>query len=193
MRRFSLFAILLMSALGLSMSAFGQPAHQKSGTAGPNNLPARHAQLIKPRTASQFSMPPAVKSPSSLKLEQGRSIKAADQEVPTIYGSLIFSYAWQMDDANPGMYSFPAKDPLVLTQEHGGYLTEANGGGTYANSRYYIYYYFEVSGVIFNYWRVFDTDTWECLYTERCQELYVATDMTYDRTTDTLYGCYYNF
>lgn len=193
MRRFSLFAILLMSVLGFSMNAFGQPTHSKSGTTGPETSPARHSSLIKPRTASQFSMPPMVRGPQSLQTNATRSLKAADADVPTIYGSLIFSYDWNLDNANPGMFSFPASAPLTLTKERGGYLTEANGGGTYANNRYYIYYYFEAQGVIFNYWRVFDTDTWECLYSQRCQESYVSSDMTYDRTTGNLYGCYYNF
>lgn len=39
MRRFSLFAVLLLSILGFSMNAFGQPAHQKSGLGEINHPP----------------------------------------------------------------------------------------------------------------------------------------------------------
>ena len=194
MRRFSLFAVLLLSILGFSMNAFGQPAHQKSGLGEINHPPrfGNHSSLIRPRTPSPFSQPPLVRDASAF-TTRSKAPKGAEADVPTIYGSLIFSYAWNLDDANPGIFSFPASAPISLNLVRDGYLTEANGGGTYANSRYYMYYFMEIQGVVFTYWRVFDTDTWECIFSERTADSYVTTDMTYDRTTETLYGCLYNF
>lgn len=192
MRRLYLLSFMLavLAAAGLQMAA--QPLHARTQHSdGVQTGVASYSNLITPRPQTPFQTIPMTRSPYAFsgagKAPQG----AAD--APTIYGSMIFSMEWNLTVANPGMYSFPATPDLKFTLEHEGYLTDANGGGTYADSRYYMYYWFESSGAVFTYFRVFDTDTWEALFSERTVESYVGTDLTYDRTTETIYGCYFSF
>lgn len=193
MRRLYLLSLLFALLAASGFQATGQLLHSKlqhSGGATLSDATQQRLNLITPRPQTPFNAIPQRISPQPF-----GALKAPrnDADAPTIFGSMIFSMEWNLTVANPGIYSFPATSSLKFTPEHLGYLTDANGGGTYANSRYYMYYWFEASGVVFTYFRVFDTDTWEPLFSERTIDNYVGTDLTYDRTTETIYGCYFSF
>lgn len=79
----------------------------------------------------------------------------------TIYGSIIYSDAWT-NSAQYGLYSFKAEnDPVVslVMDFNGGY--QANGGGTYADGKYYYnsYVYTDEMGYTFSTFNTIDLAT----------------------------------
>lgn len=100
----------------------------------------------------------------------------------TIYGSVIFS----SDNTvyPPGIYEFDTTGPQSLIPVAGGENIMSQGGGAYANGRYYSIY---VDKSTYN---VYDTDTWALVQSLPMSN--AALDMTYDPSDGNIYGCFNN-
>ncbi len=123
----------------------------------------------------------------------GITVQAA---TPTIYGSMIYDNGWG-SIANPpyGIYSLPLEEGATLSQVKLGNEYNANGGGVMVDGKYYMVGY-ETSpeGAVMDItYRIFDTENNWALVRSVLQESItsIPTDLTYDPTTDRIYGCFY--
>lgn len=117
----------------------------------------------------------------------------------TIYGSIIYSDSWLGSGAKYGIYSFKADaDPKVTPHmSFGSYL--ANGGGTYADGKYYYnsYVYTEEMGYTFSTFITVDLETGESNRVTQSfiqgsfDQSQITHDLTYDAVTQTVYAIAY--
>lgn len=118
----------------------------------------------------------------------------------TLYGAIIYADSWQNTGAQYGLYSFKAaENPDVKIQREfgGGYL--ANGGGCYANGKYYYnsYVYTEEMGYTFSTFITLDVATGESTKVTQSfiqgtfDQTQITHDLTYDFTTGTIYAISY--
>lgn len=116
------------------------------------------------------------------------------QTQPTIYGSVIFGHGWEdMGSEAPfGIYSLPANDATQMKSVKLDDNLSAFGGGVYVDGRYYMVDYspYDYDGTVS--YRVYDVDAGWRLIEERHLNTYtsMASDLTYDPTTDRVYGCF---
>lgn len=113
----------------------------------------------------------------------------------TIYGSLIYS-----TDASDsyGLYSFEASSYAKPTLVKG-FNVDANGGGCYANGKYYFnsFVYTEEMGYTFSTLYTYDLATGETsqiinsFMQDYFDQTQIINDMTYDPTTDTFFAAGY--
>lgn len=152
--------------------------------------PALTQGLIGPQPASKanFRLPKAKKVAT---VKPPMRAESAD-ETPVLYGSLISYTAGGASDKTYGIYSFPASADLTFTSLVTSPNMLANAGATYANGKYYFIYYTEAMGALLTYYRIADADTWELLSSFRVDNTSLCTDLTYDPTTETIYGCFRN-
>lgn len=117
-------------------------------------------------------------------------LPAAEADAPQLFGALVSTSEAATIAKAYGIYSFPASSDITFTaiNTEPNYL--ANGGGVYINGKYYFVSWFESFGAVFAYFRIADADTWEMLQSARADISSVATDMTYDPVSETIYGCY---
>lgn len=116
--------------------------------------------------------------------------KAAAGNRPTnIVGSLVynnFDYFWDF-----GMYRFTAPEytdtALAITDDF-----QATGGGVRVGQYYYCINVQEMFGYYFVYFRKIDTETWKEVDAKQTQFKDSGSDITYDATTDKVYGCFVN-
>ncbi len=187
MKRLS-FYLVLLTILAVGQSAWAQGLARK---AYPNDGESviRMANIIKPRKASTFvNAAPRI---ASGRMFADAPMKVADGTDPvTVYGCMVFSNQWTLTQPPIGIYSIETTSNGTLDPYKLSPFYEANGGGTYVNGKLYFYYYFEVMGGIFAYWRVIDTDAWETVYSSRTSDNKVATDMTFDRVSEQMFGSF---
>ncbi|MCM1066675.1 MAG: choice-of-anchor J domain-containing protein [Muribaculaceae bacterium] len=118
----------------------------------------------------------------------------------TIYGSIIYADSWVQSGAAYGLYSFKADATPGVNLVHsvtGGYL--ANGGGCYADGKYYFnsYVYTEEMGYTFSTFITMDVATGEMKKNTQSfiqgtfDQSQITHDMTYDPTTGTIYASAY--
>lgn len=117
----------------------------------------------------------------------------------TLYGSLIFSADWSGSTGSYGIYSFNsgayAKPTLLVNQ--GSY--DANGGGCYANGKYYYnsFVYTDEMGYTFSTFLTYDFATGtmskqtQSFMSDTFDQSQITSDMTYDPTTNTVYALSY--
>lgn len=124
----------------------------------------------------------------------GIQAQTATDKLPTVYGSVIFGHGWE--DMLHAPYGIYATDPAngaaispVVTDDR----LKVNGGGTYADGLYYAVNYENYSDGVEVWFRVWDVSAGWKLVREVPLQSYtsVASDLTYDPSTDTLYGCFY--
>lgn len=118
----------------------------------------------------------------------------AQDSLPQVFGSVVFGRGWEDmgDDAPHGIYSLtPNKGEEIALVKRDNRLF-ADGGGVYVDGRYYMIDYssFATDGKI--YFRAFDVQNdWTLLYERTLNNLSsIASDLTYDPTSDTIYGCF---
>ena len=152
--------------------------------------PALTQGLLGPQPVSKanFRLPKAKKVAT---VKPPMRAESAD-ETPVLYGSLISYTAGGASDKTYGIYSFPASADLTFTSLVTSPNMLANAGATYANGKYYFIYYAEAMGALLTYYRIADADTWELLSSFRVDNTSLCTDLTYDPTTETIYGCFRN-
>lgn len=99
-------------------------------------------------------------------------------EAKTIYGSVISA-----DEVMPmGIYSFDTSGAQSLSPVKGGEEILSQGGGVYADGRYYS---INADELILS---VYDTDTWTL--EKQFQNVSYTLDMTYDESDGKIYGCF---
>ena len=109
----------------------------------------------------------------------------------SIYGCVIFADSWTEDNAPVGIYSFPAQSNTILTPVALNSSLEANGGGVYIDGKYYFTNYIEFFGMVFAYYNIYNTETWEKEFSASVTPSSIARDITYDPTSGKVYGCFY--
>ena len=125
------------------------------------------------------------------------SAQAADY-VPTIYGNLIDASHWTTSDRPVGIYSFPAQaqsDGSAPEATAIAINSEINGvaGAVRAGDYYGIYDIGYMMGYYWAIYRLFDARTWTKVSETEFQDVAnTASDLTYDATTGSIYGCGYN-
>ncbi len=113
-----------------------------------------------------------------------------------IHGSMIYDNGWG-SIANPpyGIYSLPIEEGASLSQVKLGKEYNANGGGVMVDGKYYMVgYETSTEGAVMDItYRVFDAENNWALVRSVPQESItsIPTDLTYDPTTDRIYGCFY--
>ena len=114
--------------------------------------------------------------------------------LPDIYGSVVFGHGWEdMGDSAPyGIYSVPPTDGNAIKLVKAGKQYHAIGGGVYVDGRYYLVDYstLQTEGAV--YFRTYDVnDGWKLLREVSLSSLEsIASDLTYDPTTDQIFGCF---
>ncbi len=116
---------------------------------------------------------------------------------PIIYGSMIYDNGWGSIENPPyGIYSLPIEKGATLSQVKLGNEYNANGGAVMIDGKYYMVgYETSTEGAVMDItYRVFDTENNWALVRSVPQESIasIPTDLTYDSTTDRIYGCFYD-
>lgn len=117
----------------------------------------------------------------------------------TLYGSVIYSDAWAGRGVQYGIYSFTASSapsPKVVVPIES---YDANGGGTYADGKYYYnsYVYTDEMGYTFSTFLTYDFATGNLdritrgFLTQGFDQSQITHDMAYDPTTGTIYAIGY--
>lgn len=118
-------------------------------------------------------------------LAQGEKASLKTSSETTIYGSLIFSDEWPVEDiSKAGIYSFPNEGNFQLTPIKIGTTLCSKGGGTYGEGKYYS---LELKGDNKIY-RVFNANTWMEEYSTTFA--LAASDLAYDPVSKKIYGCF---
>lgn len=149
--------------------------------------------IIQPRKVSAFPrQTQRMSSPAALNARVKAPMKAG-ADVPTIYGGLIYSDTWNVNDTHYGIYNFPASDPFELNLvKQGTSSMDVNGGGVYVDGRYYFINWFDTGGSMFAYYCIYDTYSWERISSKRVDITSIATDLTYSPVDESIYGCFIN-
>ncbi len=139
-----------------------------------------------PLRKNKISFPNIGKRPQNVKA----SITSADGS--KIYGCMIYNSTWTESDQPYGMYSFNYTDGSTITPVATGDDYVANGGGFYANGKFYFVDYMSFMGYVIADLYVCDFETWTIEATIPVEIGAIARDMTYDPTTGNVYGCFFN-
>lgn len=118
--------------------------------------------------------------------------RAASTKETYFYGSLIYSNEWGGDNSPYGIYRMPLSSPNSIESVHLDSKLNANAGAVYAEGKFCFVNFYESFGAIIAYYYVYDATTWELLQSNRVSNTSIATDMTYDPTSRTIYGCFQN-
>lgn len=111
---------------------------------------------------------------------------------PEFYGAVVYGDEWSQDQY--GLYSFKAEFPLTLQSVALDPELVSSYGGVLVGDRYYCTV-IDLQGTTINNIRfnTFDANTWKLLKSVPMDDpSTMATDVTYDPTTKTVYGCFYN-
>ena len=104
-----------------------------------------------------------------------------------VYGCLVYSDDYYA--RNMGIYTFALDGTNKQTLVESNIL--ANGGGTYANGKYYYMEYGAYDGEAYYYTFIFDAETWDILKIGDGDASVAAHDMDYDPVTNKIYGSFY--
>lgn len=201
MNRILRLATLVSFAMAMALFAYGQ--RRGLGYSGHNRV------VVKETKESGTAKVRALTYPMSQ-----RSVNILHQAIPTkinekpvsrilgdgtvIYGSLIYSSDWAGGKAQYGIYSFPASGYVspdkVVALDY-----DANGGGCYANGKYYYnsYVYTEEMGYSFSTFCVYDFATGDynttirSFLSEGFDQSQITHDMAYDPTTGRMFAISY--
>lgn len=109
-------------------------------------------------------------------------------EAPRLYGMVIYS---ANDVVDNGVYSFSLTgepDQAAIPQ---GKDLEANGGGFFANGRYYFNQEMELYGYTYRYHYIYEFPSWERVSRTSFSNKYdMANDMAYDPMLGCAFGCF---
>lgn len=174
---------LLPSALN-AREASGQstssPASSRLGQTMENRIEGMRSRPLRPGTS--FGSDPVLLE--SLRRGARKAARPARMAASdgVIYGCLAYTDEW---GANLGVYSFGLDDSGTKS------LVEpnirANGGGTYANGKYYYCEYVSADDV---YTFIFDAETWDLIRVGDGDITIVAHDMDYDPVSGKIYGSF---
>lgn len=114
---------------------------------------------------------------------------SAQAESPVIHGNIVGPAAWV--DYTSGIYTFSAQAPLTLEMQKESRFIAVNGGGDNVDGLYHYISNNDGLGTSYSYrMYVYDAATWIPKGNFRVPGNYCATDLSYDRTTGRLYGCF---
>lgn len=153
------------------------------------------SSMLKMKTVSKKSALRSFAPFSTLPMSSKASFQApafATGDGTLIYGNVIFASNWTEEDAPVGIYSFPASANTSLNDVAIDENIQANGGGVYVDGKYCFVSYIEFFGMIFASYYIYDAETWEQELMLDASPTSIATDMTYDPMTSSIYGCFYN-
>lgn len=172
----------------------------------PTNVPHK---LLTEKQAMESDMRfhqkyPMVISPNrrqpGLFVNNGTSLKAPrSQRIATapdgteIWGAMFYADNWTSESDEYGLYSFNALSNLTLTPIYKYSYFVPNGGGVLKDGKYYCMSYSQYDDEIYPELYIFSTNPWkyESYKTPTDIDL-LATDVSLDPTTNTVYGCFYS-
>ena len=203
MNHFLRLTITLVLSLLMSTTTIAQKRSASFKGANRRPISATAVEKKSPTVQSAtFTLAQRAKS----KLHDASNLKSAPAMTParvlgdgtTIYGSLIYSSNWSNTGADYAIYSFPASAYVAPTRVADQEL-DANGGGCYANGKYYYfsYIYTEEMGYTFATFCCYDfasgttTKIIHSFMQETFDQSQITHDMTYDPTTDTFFAISY--
>ncbi len=111
-----------------------------------------------------------------------------------IYGGIVYADSWSSDNTPYGIYSASTSAPINVNSEYLGSLFKVNGGGFYANGKYYfIDYTVSNSGedeVVYTY--MYISDAYPFSYREEVSlgMDHIAKDLTFDPIEQRAYGIF---
>lgn len=109
-------------------------------------------------------------------------------EAPRLYGTVIYS---ANDVVDNGVYSFNLTGEPGQSAIPEGKDLEANGGGFFANGRYYFNQEMELYGSVYRYHYVYEFPSWERVSRTSFSNKYdMANDMAYDPMLGCAFGCF---
>lgn len=155
----------------------------------PVTMAGRVKNLTRPVARSSFFLPgkPTVSKPSS----------AAAMNAPDgtkIYGGVVYADSWSSSYAPYGIYSSTVTAPLSVSQFYTGEIFKVNGGGFYANGKYYFIDYeirtFDGEEVVYTY--LYDSDAYPFHYNGYTSlgMSHIAKDLTFDPIEQRVYGVF---
>lgn len=105
-----------------------------------------------------------------------------------IYGSIIYS---DNEDFEKGIYSFALTGEANQIAIPEGKELEANGGGFFANGKYYFNQEMELYGSMYRYHYIYDFPSWNRISRTSFSNKYdMANDMAYDPMLGCAFGCF---
>lgn len=126
--------------------------------------------------------------------EKGNDLRAAD-DVKSVYGCIMSANDWsQFDIPQYAIWSFPlANSEYVDFTQMSNYGVNANGGGVAIDN---VYHCVETSinpytDERLTYYNTYNVRNWSQTSRARVSDGLIATDLTYDPTTNIIYGCFY--
>lgn len=199
--------LIVLTALGftLTLSALAQQRSATPATPVRHAAPFENAVATPARnTASIFSR---AQGTISRPYEVGNTARRYTAAAPlrilgdgtTVYGSIIYADNWRGQSAKYGLYSFEARENTPITEVLPFESYQANGGGTYADGKYYYnsYVYTDEMGYTFSTFITLDVATGESTRVTQSfiqgtfDQTQITHDLTYDPTTGTVYAIAY--
>ncbi len=115
-------------------------------------------------------------------------------------GNVVYASDWDGRYAGYGLYEINVAGENIYTDlKIKGSSTEpcSNAGGVLVDDKFFSTYWYEGWGMIMLDLTVYDTNNWEKICTSWLEPYegeigYIASDMAYDPTSKTIYGCFYN-
>lgn len=115
-----------------------------------------------------------------------------ETNVPTLYGYLLYDAETFTSDGGPyGIYSMDVTPEVKINPVN--LDVTANGGGCYAEGKYYAIHYTSKYGSINSCKLVtYDASTWAELSSVDASQKCIATTMTYNPADKQIYGCFFD-
>lgn len=125
----------------------------------------------------------------------GAPAQNAGQDIPTVYGSVIFGLKWeQMEEPPYGIYSVSPTDGAAISPVITDARLKANGGGVYADGIYYLVSYANEANGTSATLRAYDVEAgWKLIReVSGLGAGSVANDLAYDPVSDVIYGVFWS-
>lgn len=184
MKKTAMSAAALLTGIVLSAQAF-VPGIASSNTASSDSLAAKIEFLKKQRRPLS-----AIRSAKTAATVPLATIDGSKK----IYGGLVYADSWSSSYAPYGIYSTTVAPPLTVTSEYISEVCKVNGGGFYADGKYYFIDYtidtFDGEEYVYTYLYVNEAYPFKYLSNVSLGMDHIAKDLTFDPIEQRVYGIF---
>lgn len=113
------------------------------------------------------------------------------EELPELYGSVIYADGWTTQENEIGMYRIGTSAELPFARM-GSCHVDASSGGVVVGKTYWATYSVDIQGTPFPSIIGYSTDTWEETSFDYAEVYHISTGVAFDRTSGIVYGCFRN-